>query len=1844
MSKLSSSWINKEHFETQAFSWLELFYKNLKSEPEKTAVIFQTKHYSYKELDELSNWFAEQIYSSSDAANPFVGICTKRSHLMLAAMIGTAKAGKAYLPLDPYFPDDRLLYMLEDSGASVLITDDFREDGLLINVDKKIHKISTSDSRPLCCFEHSCIQTDEQPAYILYTSGSTGKPKGVVVRHKAFLNFLLSMKKEPGFESSDTLLAITTISFDISGLELFLPLISGGSVHIVTRDTVLNPIKLIQIIEEADITMMQATPVLWKILCDYGFSGKPRFKILCGGDIFPLDLSVRLFETGCAVWNMYGPTETTIWSSVFKLTKKPEKAPYIGLPIANTGFHILDENMIPVKPGDPGVLWISGDGLADGYWNKKELTDSVFRFCEAFPGLRLYNTGDWVFETEDGNISFSGRKDNQIKIRGFRIEAGEIEQALNNLEEIRDAVVLPREDSHGNTVLAAFILAKDNIGALNAIDLRGKLSRILPDYMIPSVFKQMKEFPMTLNNKIDRSSFPSFLINESELSEDKLDLTELYSYIRNLWMQALGHSDFTDTNNFFDVGGYSMLVIDMLQKLKSRTGRDISALDFFEHPTVDSLYFFLTKNESMITNEQKIVDLEEPLTSDSDDFSLAIIGMSCAVPGAENVNEFWNLLAEGQCGISEHSRDELLSEGLSPNIIDKPNYINKSGILPSTKYFDNDFFGYSPNEAKFMDPQHRLFLQHCYKAIESAGINFMENQNKIAVFAGAGQNKYLIKNILCSNEKDDWSDFQTMIGNENDFLASRVSYKLNLKGPSVTIQTACSTSLVAIQMGYQSLLNYQSDMALCGGVSLNVPVREGYLYDEGSILSPVGECRAFDADASGTVFGSGVGVVLLKRLTDAVRDKDPVIAIIRGVAINNDGADKIGFTAPSVKGQSEVITEALNLADVKPEQISYVEAHGTGTLLGDPIEISGLKKAYGDLKDSGSKCYLGSVKTNIGHLDAASGVVGVIKTALSLLNKKIPPSLNFIRPNPAMKIEESHFIVNSELREWEPVEGRMIAGVSSFGIGGTNAHLILESYNSETVESPSYGSEHLIFPVSAKNSDVQKEYLDVLYSTIEGLDVFDRVKAANTLINYRPIYPLRGFFVLPQNNIMTSDDFSSCKIYSSIKAFDSPKIVMLFPGQGAQYSGMASGLYQKNVIFKNYLERCINIINKITGWHSLDMILNNRLEINHTEYTQPLLFSVEWAIGKTLIDYGLIPDYLIGHSLGEYSAACIAGAFSLEEGLQLVIERGRIMAGAGEGLMLAVFSDYESIKDLVIGKVDVAGINSSTQVVLSGPHQAIEEIQELLDHSGITSKLLGTSSAFHSVMMDTVLDEFKTVASKITYNKLQKTVISNLTGEQLTPGYIYTPEYWVEHLRGTILFEKGISSLSGLAELVFVEVGPGSVLSRFVRTIMKDSTKNIIQTLPSQMEGNDDLLFFIKSIGNIWKSGCSIDLNIVNSIKCANRINLPTYPFLKKELWIYSDKKLDQIQTEISTNEILTSSEPELNNTNDITSRLKQIWTDILGCTDINDTSNFYELGGDSLSSSSLLKKINKEFAVTLELKNILISPVFDNQINLINQNKNVAKNENGIIQLNNSNSDEYIYFVVGIQIYKHLAERLTDLGKCYGVYLQEEELLLDGVVDDEKWTVERLANNYKKIIKSHCEQKKISIVGVSFGGVIAYEVAKLLSKDGVDINLVVMLDSLLPNARKRKLLKWTWFHFIDILKNGFSPISKIISKRIKDRSSEENINLALDKRLIVYSKAVSMYVKTRHDIYNRKSLLIKANDTISAKGYYFDKYYGWGDYIDTKFLNTEISPGGHLDMLKSDVIDLTSDLIRKYY
>jgi len=900
-------------------------------------------------------------------------------------------------------------------------------------------------------------------------------------------------------------------------------------------------------------------------------------------------------------------------------------------------------------------------------------------------------------------------------------------------------------------------------------------------------------------------------------------------------------------------------------------------------------------------------------------FDVAIVGMAGRFPGAASVRELWTNLEAGVEAVTFFSDEELLEAGVPAAVLGDPEYVKAAPILDLIDRFDAPLFGMSPREAEILDPQHRLFLETAWTALEDAGHAPEAFGGAVGVFAGVFMSSYLIGNLLSNGDLlRSVGEIAVRHGNEKDYLATRTSYKLDLKGPSFTVQTSCSTSLVAVHLACNSLINRECDMALAGGVSVRLPQRAGYFRDgEGGILSPDGHCRAFDAAAGGTLFGQGVAAVALRRAEDALADGDRIYAVIKGSAINNDGSDKIGYTAPSLDGQSRVIAEALALADVAPETISSIEAHGTGTPLGDPIEIAALSEAFGLGPERRGTCAVGSVKTNLGHLSAAAGVTGLIKAALQLHHRRLVPSLHFEQPNPEIDFDGGPFYVNTESRPWEPQGGGPLrAGVSSFGMGGTNAHAILEQ---APAGRPSGASRAVqILPLSARTETALDRLSDELAAALREAPERPLADVAFTLQTGRRRMAHRRVLIARDTAgaaaALTSRDPHTV-VTAAGEATDRP-VVFLFPGQGAQFAGMARGLYDAEEVFRRELDRCAAILEAPLGrdlrtvlFPTPDRVPEADEELRRTALTQPVLFAVEYSLARLWMSWGVTPRAMIGHSIGEYVAATLAGVFALEDALALVAERGRLMQELPGGAMLAVSLPEEELAGRLGDGLAVAAVNAPGTTVVSGEPSAVAALEEELAAAGgggpgggeaaVRCTRLATSHAFHSPMMDPVLERFRERVAAVALQPPELPYVSNLTGAPVTADEATDPDYWVRHLRRTVRFAAGLDALLEEPGSVYLEVGPGHALTSLVRrqsrtrgdevtvtSLPERSRSDRRQGAPEPATPRDDQEHLLSALGRLWLVGVPVDWPALTAAEERRRVDLPTYPFERERYWI----------------------------------------------------------------------------------------------------------------------------------------------------------------------------------------------------------------------------------------------------------------------------------------------------------------------------------------------------------------------
>ncbi len=1547
--------------------------------PNALALQYNAESIDYHELQKRIDFFANYIWQKGVRPGQVVAISLERSPDLIVSIFAVLKCGAAYVPIDTGYPDARIEMMVADSEADFIIChfskNKLSHSARFIFVDQV-----ENDIKDISPELNTVLVSPESVAYIIYTSGSTGKPKGVRVTHQNVANLVYSMGREPGIGPEDKIFAITTISFDAMVMETFLPLLHGASIVLVDEDTRRDGDILLQKAEDEKISMMWGTPSIWQILLDSGWEKPLGLKALIGGEPVPMPLAHELLDRCDELWNIYGPTETTVCCLLTKIDKKDNPI-VVGRPVANTHIYLLDKGGNLVGQGEVGEIAIGGDGVSLGYLNRPELTAERFinDLDEGKEGVKMYMSGDLGKLLPNGKIQCLGRRDQQVKVRGHRIELGEIETILDSLPEVKKAAVIVN-DQLGEPRLVAYMQSANATENTNGI--REKLSAILPDYMIPSIFTWIKDFPITSNGKVDKDKLPSpKYVRPDSAPPLKRPRTHLEKDLAEIWGDQLLISEIGIDDNFFEMGGTSLLSQKVATLMKRRLKKKVPVSKIYQYPTIAALSAYIeksgTKNSSRFNENNK----ERRATTD-----VAVIGMAVRFPGASSIDELWNVLKNGEETISFFSAEEL-DKNIPDSLRNDEMYVAARGIVPSAREFDARFFGLNPKLAEAMDPQQRLFLEIAWEVLEQTGHLPKHFDGSIGVYAGTGTNTYYKNNVLPNKELLDLvGHLQANTVNEKDYISSRTAYHLNLKGPAVSIHSACSTSLLAIAEAVEAIRTGQCDIALAGGSSLTSPINSGHLYQEGSILSSDGHCRTFDASATGTVFSDGSGVVLLKDLHQAQKDGDQIYGLIKGVGINNDGGEKGSFTAPSVEGQADAIVRAIRDAKISPSTISYIEAHGTATPVGDPIEMEGLNMAFGEQEKKGY-CAIGSVKSNMGHLTAAAGVAGLIKTLLAMNHRQIPPSLGFEKPNPAIDFENSPFFVNNRLSDWHVDQGPRRAGISSFGVGGTNVHAIVEEYLMEEKMSDK-GRPLQILPWSAKSKDSLEGYRNKLGDFLKSNPSASLADVEFSLNSTRDSFSHRQF-ILAKGTVEATENLLGEKVdksKTSVLKVAPTELAFLFPGQGAQYLQMGRALYDHEVVFREAFDQCAEILMaefKFDIRHIIFPESNTKeaeTRLKDTRFTQPALFVIEYALAQLWMSWGIRPTILCGHSIGEFVGAHLAGVFGLEDALRLITVRGRLVSELPGGSMLSVRIGVEELRELLPKNLSIAAVNSDRLCVVSGMDEEIEDFSKVLKQHDVPHKLLATSHAFHSTMMEPVLETFKKEVAKFTLNGPNLPIISTVTGEYLTDAEAKSPDYWTNHLRATVRFSDAIDTLVELDDALLLEVGPGRALTTLVR--QKKAARDLTAIPSLSIPKNDENAYYavFNALGQLWLRGVEPDWAAFYKGQSRQKVRLPSYYFDRKPCWVepIAAKQIEAVQP-------LTVNRPNetIENTDQtdtppmrkpiILNKISELINTSSGI-EMEDSDahlNFMELGLDSLILTQIALTCKKEFNLPITFRQL---------------------------------------------------------------------------------------------------------------------------------------------------------------------------------------------------------------------------------------------------------------------------------
>lgn len=1568
-------------------SIIDIFHEKVAKHPGRVALVEGERKESYAEVDRRANLLAAKIMGYKKGANDSVGIQLERSIDLVIAILAVLKSGGAYVPIDNGYPEARKEFIFEDASISLLITS---------------KNLSYSEQWPcdLIFVDEAGLYDGEAEAplveldpfslsYIMYTSGSTGKPKGVMIENHSVVNTLLDLERRFPLEADDLFLLKTPFTFDVSVTELFGWFMGEGALYILEPGGEKRPELILEEIERRKISHVNFVPSMFRLFLDH-FDSKESVErlnslkwIFTGGEAITPDIIQKFdsLNSGIKLENVYGPTECTIWASHYSLKDYSDSVNVpIGRPLNEIRWYIVgkDDEALPV--GIPGELCLSGAGLARGYLNRDELTAEKFvanPFYDAENDAtyfnKIYRTGDLARWLPDGTIEFLGRLDFQVKIRGSRLELGEIENVLAEYEGVVQAVVVVKKSASNPAFLCAYYLSDDEI---ESVKLRDHLARSLPAYMIPSFFVHKSEMPLNSSGKVNRNlliadrDYLKHVVTDYSAPETKME-----SVIADIWKEALALPRVGLDDNFFEIGGHSLAVIQVQNRLKRALNRELSSTLLFQAPTIRLLAESLSDSEEKGEIEDRSAYFSGERRLEERD--IAIIGMAVRVPGANSVDDFWSNIKGEKESIHFYDDSELDNLGVAPELYRAPNFVRAKGRVDDIDYFDSTFFDYSPAEVRMMSPQLRLLYKGTWEALEDAGYYPGCDSSRVGLFLGGSDDFEWYKRFLTEDEQ--FSDkYQMFTLSTNHFLASRVAYKLDIKGPVFSALTGCSTTLVTPHLSCQSLILGECDLAVAGGITVELPNEGGYFYEDGMMFSPDGHCRPFDAKAKGTMFSNGMGIVVMKRLEEARRDGDNIYAVIKGSAINNDGNQKVGFVAPSVEGQSRVIREAYRIAGIDPESVGYIEAHGTGTSLGDPIEVESLTRAFSTEKKQ--YCMLGSVKGNVGHTDTAAGVVGLAKVALSLKHGFIPGTVNFEEINPKIALEESPFMVSARGREWKSEEssaGVLRAGINSFGVGGTNAHMVLEEGPELEESSPADCKNLLIF--SAKSAEAlattSERVVDSLFEK-EGLNLSD---AAWTLQVGRKPFAYRKCLVVDgegdsRDELLTKlRKAEVCHVEPGDKA-----VYFMFSGQGSQYQGMGRELYFSSGksalsrVYKRYIDQVFDLLPEEERAELLEIIYgdSDRQLINRTEYSQFAIFATGYALARTLMELGVAPAGLIGHSIGEVTAAAVAGSFELKDAVEIVRLRGRIMQAQKPGSMLAVLAPVAEIEGRLKGELWLALDNSSSNCVVGGSKDAVSRFAKELSESGYQAIPVKTSHAFHTPMMEEAAAEFAAKLANYTINEPQIPLLSNVSGSWVEEGSITEPGYWAEHILKRVNFTASLSELLKAEDGIFVELGAGRSISTFaMQHVDKKAGQQFINLLRHPKERADDVDYLNERVGRLWAAGISLDWQALKGESRRRRLSLPTYVFDREHYPIdyVADEafSLDSATSKVSDYAGLSVDLGELEE------RVLEAYNSVLGYDRIALDADFFSLGGDSLKAVSMVSLLKKSLGIDLDVTSL---------------------------------------------------------------------------------------------------------------------------------------------------------------------------------------------------------------------------------------------------------------------------------
>lgn len=1538
------------------------------------AIEFLSDKITYAQLEERSNILAQKITLLAPHA-PIVGISASREVSTIIGILAILKAGKAYLPLDIHHPNDRLQGIINDASLQFVVCSE--------------QQVSAFEKLSLQCI-HEASPFDFLPAlhpslgnlvYVLYTSGSTGKPKGVCMVAEALDNLLQWQTHQSNADTKTHTLQFAPLGFDVSFQEIFATFTTGGTLVLVNDATIVDPNSLLDYIIDRKIGRLFLPFVALQFITEAAvalnrYPTSLKEVITAGEQLKITPQVIKFFQKlgQATLYNQYGPTECHVVTQL-KLDGDPAtwpELPSIGYCLPNTQAYILNNSLQPVRQGEEGELALGGACLAQGYLNNADLTSLKFKdiFLPNIGKKRIYLTGDIAKYLPNGELQFLGRRDDQVKISGFRVEPGEIEVVLSKQKGVLHAVVLAI--GMETKKLVAYIVGD----ITNIQELKKNLSKQLPDYMMPSVFMHLADLPRTPNGKVDKLRLPRPEFRRPEMQVPYVaPTTPLQQQIADAMASLLQWDRVGIKDHFFDSGGNSLLAVKLVTLLATQHKIQFPVTKLYQYPTIEGLTAHL---DGTPTSFKVAPEVEKVKPKARQHHDVAIIGMSGRFPGAITVDALWDLLKDNKESITFFSENEL-DKSIDKDTLSNSAYVRARGVLQSAMEFDAQFFGINSQLASVMDPQHRVFLEMAYEVLEQSG--YHSTGYSVGVFAGCSHNTYLLNNVLHHKKlMDQVGSFQVMTANDKDYIATRTAFALNLNGPAINVQSACSTSLLAIAQAAKHIRSGQCDMAIAGGISITAPINSGHIYEEGAMFSADGHTRPFDAQAQGTVFSDGGGVLLLKDLQLAEQDGDHIYGIIKGIGISNDGGNKASFSAPSAVGQASAIAQAISDAQIAASEISYVETHGTATPLGDPIEIEGLQMALGEDVPK-AHCGIGSIKSNIGHLTAGAGVAGVIKVLLSMQHELLPATLFYKAPNPNINFTQSPFYVVHNNTPW-PAQAPRFAGVSSFGVGGTNVHLVLRDYHNKPVKSDT-GRGFEVLCWSAQSNASAQQNGQRLQEYVHNHSALHMADVAHHLHQYRRRYSHRQFAVVSHHTPAAeaiAHQLTLSQQQHCIKGIPSG-LVFVFPGQGAQYLHMGMDLYIHEPVFRTALDECADILESEMGEDILAILFvadkskQAEEQLKNTKYSQPAIFAFEYALAKLWMHWGIQPTMFVGHSIGEFVAAHLAGIFSLQDVLKLVAHRALLMSSMPGGSMLSIRANVDTVKALLPSNLSIAAINSPNLCVVAGDFESIDAFSIQLNAQNIVNKPLATSHAFHSGMMDGVIEPFRAVVNTVNLNPPTIPIISTVTGVLLTNELATSSIYWAQHLRATVEFNKALAG--AIKDNVLLEIGPSNVTTTLAR--QQPEGAMAIASLDRKPDDVSEYQPILRAVGHLWNYG--IELNWAHFYADQVRVpihNLPTYAFDRKQCWVAAPEAGSiTVATPAAPSTIIEQPsmpiQRTLSKSEIVEESIKQLIEDASGISmkDAPTSASFMELGLDSLLLTQLAIACKKHFQLPITFRQI---------------------------------------------------------------------------------------------------------------------------------------------------------------------------------------------------------------------------------------------------------------------------------